>query len=291
VQKRARQQVSVDKRGLGVLDQVQGGGAGEHAGAGLGPRAVVVPPEQRARRQVNVPSDHGMATGGAEEVVLDAAERRLGEHDHPGAMLQQGLLGAGQQVVRVGTDSAIRQQQAEPQEVALLGDVVGEIEGPHVLGAVSVAQPAADVIVNLRHTPLRLQPEEECLHRARPAGAMSEDATGTTQAMNDAGGYRWVATARYHMAFEEPDNAEAKNLLADALTQMGHQTKIGLWRNFQLSGAKERRDGVVEAAPPCNRLARHRAQPAAGDLPRLSRDAPEPPRGRRAGNRAQLHDG
>ena len=44
---------------------------------------------------------------------------------------------------------------------------------------------------------------------------MSEDATGTTQAMNDAGGYRWVATARYHMAFEEPDNAEAKNLLAE----------------------------------------------------------------------------
>ncbi|SDE30667.1 Alkyl sulfatase dimerisation [Salipiger thiooxidans] len=68
--------------------------------------------------------------------------------------------------------------------------------------------------------------------------------------MNNAGGYRWVATALKHMAFAEPDNAEAKNLLADALTQMGHQTKIGPWRNFQLSGAKELRDGVVEAAPP-----------------------------------------
>lgn len=68
--------------------------------------------------------------------------------------------------------------------------------------------------------------------------------------MNDAGGYRWLATALNHMAFAEPDNAEAKNLLADALTQMGHQAKIGPWRNFQLSGAKVRRDGVVEAATP-----------------------------------------
>lgn len=79
---------------------------------------------------------------------------------------------------------------------------------------------------------------------------MSEDATGTTQAMNDAGGYRWPATARYHMAFAEPDNAEAKNLLADALTQMVHQAESGPWRNFYLSGAKELRDGVVEAATP-----------------------------------------
>ncbi|NIY98256.1 hypothetical protein HC022_19095 [Salipiger sp. HF18] len=68
--------------------------------------------------------------------------------------------------------------------------------------------------------------------------------------MNGAGGYRWLATALRHVVFEEPDNAEAKNLLADALTQMGHQTKIGPWRNFYLSGAKELRDGVVEAGTP-----------------------------------------
>ncbi|EEX13853.1 metallo-beta-lactamase family protein [Citreicella sp. SE45] len=66
--------------------------------------------------------------------------------------------------------------------------------------------------------------------------------------MNDAGGYRWPATARNHMAFAEPDNAEAKNLPTDALTQMGQQTKIGPWWNFQLSGAKELSDGIVEAA-------------------------------------------
>lgn len=66
----------------------------------------------------------------------------------------------------------------------------------------------------------------------------------------DAGEYRWVATALNHVVFAEPDNAEAKNLLADALTQMGYQAESGPWRNFYLSGAKELRDGIVEAATP-----------------------------------------
>jgi len=52
------------------------------------------------------------------------------------------------------------------------------------------------------------------------------------------------------VVFAEPDNAEAKNLLADALTQMGYQAESGPWRNFYLSGAKELRDGIVEAATP-----------------------------------------
>lgn len=70
------------------------------------------------------------------------------------------------------------------------------------------------------------------------------------QADYDAGEYRWVATALNHVVFAEPDNAEAKNLLADALTQMGYQAESGPWRNFYLSGAKELRDGIVEAATP-----------------------------------------
>lgn len=66
----------------------------------------------------------------------------------------------------------------------------------------------------------------------------------------EAGEYRWVATALNHLVFAEPENEEAKNLLADALTQMGYQAESGPWRNFYLSGAKELRDGVVEAATP-----------------------------------------
>lgn len=66
----------------------------------------------------------------------------------------------------------------------------------------------------------------------------------------EAGEYRWVATALNHLVFAEPDNQEAKELLADTLTQMGYQAESGPWRNFYLTGAKELRDGVVVAGTP-----------------------------------------
>ena len=66
----------------------------------------------------------------------------------------------------------------------------------------------------------------------------------------EAGEYRWVATALNHVVFADPDNQEAKELLADALTQMGYQAESGPWRNFYLSGAKELRDGIVVAGTP-----------------------------------------
>jgi alkyl sulfatase BDS1-like metallo-beta-lactamase superfamily hydrolase len=66
----------------------------------------------------------------------------------------------------------------------------------------------------------------------------------------EAGEYRWVATALNHVVFADPENVQAKNLLADALTQMGYMAESGPWRNFYLSGAKELRDGVIKAATP-----------------------------------------
>lgn len=66
----------------------------------------------------------------------------------------------------------------------------------------------------------------------------------------DAGNYRWVATALNHLVFADPDNQVAKDMLADTLTQLGYQAESGPWRNFYLSGAKELRDGIVEAATP-----------------------------------------
>ncbi|MFG1361001.1 alkyl/aryl-sulfatase [Xanthobacter pseudotagetidis] len=65
-----------------------------------------------------------------------------------------------------------------------------------------------------------------------------------------AGNYRWVATALNHVVFADPANKRARDLLADALTQMGYQAESGPWRNFYLSGAKELRDGVVRASTP-----------------------------------------
>jgi alkyl sulfatase BDS1-like metallo-beta-lactamase superfamily hydrolase len=61
------------------------------------------------------------------------------------------------------------------------------------------------------------------------------------------GEYRWVAEALDHVVFAEPDNQEAKNLLADTLEQLGYVAESGPWRNFYLSGARELREGVKPA--------------------------------------------
>ncbi|MEI6413235.1 MAG: alkyl sulfatase dimerization domain-containing protein [Pseudomonadota bacterium] len=59
------------------------------------------------------------------------------------------------------------------------------------------------------------------------------------------GEYRWVAQVVNHVVFAEPNNAEALQLQADALEQMGYQAESAPWRNFYLTGAKELRDGVI----------------------------------------------
>jgi len=64
------------------------------------------------------------------------------------------------------------------------------------------------------------------------------------------GEYRWVAEALDHVVFAEPDNKEAKNLLADTLEQLGYVAESGPWRNFYLSGSRELREGVKPAPTP-----------------------------------------
>lgn len=59
-----------------------------------------------------------------------------------------------------------------------------------------------------------------------------------------AGDYRWVAQVMNHVVFANPQNREARNLMADALEQLGYQSEAGTWRNFYLSGAMELRKGV-----------------------------------------------
>jgi alkyl sulfatase BDS1-like metallo-beta-lactamase superfamily hydrolase len=50
--------------------------------------------------------------------------------------------------------------------------------------------------------------------------------------------------------FADPDNTAARELLADALTQLGYRAESGPWRNFYLTGAKELRDGVMVLPTP-----------------------------------------
>ncbi len=60
----------------------------------------------------------------------------------------------------------------------------------------------------------------------------------------DAGDYRWVAELLNHLVFAEPDNQEARELLAMTYDQLGYQAESGPWRDVYLSGALELRQGA-----------------------------------------------
>lgn len=57
--------------------------------------------------------------------------------------------------------------------------------------------------------------------------------------------YRWVAELLNQAVFAEPNNAEAKALLAKVYDQLGYQAESAPWRDFYLSGAYELRHGAT----------------------------------------------
>jgi len=63
----------------------------------------------------------------------------------------------------------------------------------------------------------------------------------------DKGEYRWVSEVVKHIVFANPNNSDAKNLLADAYEQLGYQAESGPWRSVYLQGAFELRNGVPKA--------------------------------------------
>lgn len=58
--------------------------------------------------------------------------------------------------------------------------------------------------------------------------------------------YRWLAELINHAVFSEPDNIQAKRLLAKVYDQLGYQAESAPWRNFYLTGAYELRHGTPE---------------------------------------------
>lgn len=62
------------------------------------------------------------------------------------------------------------------------------------------------------------------------------------------GEYRWVAMVLNHLVFAEPEDAEARELLARAYDQLGYQSESGPWRDVYLTGAEELRNGVEQPA-------------------------------------------
>ncbi len=65
----------------------------------------------------------------------------------------------------------------------------------------------------------------------------------SAQAAYDKGEYRWVAEVVNHLVFADPDNQEARDLLARAYDQLGYQAESGPWRDVYLTGAFELRHG------------------------------------------------
>ena len=65
----------------------------------------------------------------------------------------------------------------------------------------------------------------------------------SAQAAYDTGDYRWVAEVVNHLVFSDPENQEARELLARAYDQLGYQSESGPWRDVYLTGAFELRHG------------------------------------------------
>jgi alkyl sulfatase BDS1-like metallo-beta-lactamase superfamily hydrolase len=62
-----------------------------------------------------------------------------------------------------------------------------------------------------------------------------------------AGEYRWAATVLNHLVFADPANAKARELLAQAETQLGYQAESAIWRNMYLAAASELRGAKPSA--------------------------------------------
>jgi alkyl sulfatase BDS1-like metallo-beta-lactamase superfamily hydrolase len=60
---------------------------------------------------------------------------------------------------------------------------------------------------------------------------------------------RWAAELLNHVVFADPDNTEARALLAEVYDGLGHGAENATWRNFFLSGALELREGVKVEGP------------------------------------------
>ncbi|MGM0829818.1 MAG: alkyl/aryl-sulfatase [Bacillota bacterium] len=64
------------------------------------------------------------------------------------------------------------------------------------------------------------------------------------------GEYRWVAQVLKNVVMADPENLEAKHLLADAFEQLGYQAESANWRNIYLVGASELRNGINKDLSP-----------------------------------------
>ncbi|HUP09729.1 MAG TPA: alkyl sulfatase dimerization domain-containing protein, partial [Caldimonas sp.] len=61
-----------------------------------------------------------------------------------------------------------------------------------------------------------------------------------------AGDYRWTVELVNHVVMTQPQNMQARALLADAMEQLAYQAETAVWRNEYLAAAQELREGVKQ---------------------------------------------
>ena len=87
-------------------------------------------------------------------------------------------------------------------------------------------------------------------------GGTAELITKATKAFEE-GDYRWVVQVMNHAVFADPNNAEVRNLQADAFEQLGYQSESGTWRNAYLTAARELRYGSLRIPASMGRQIAH----------------------------------
>jgi len=100
--------------------------------------------------------------------------------------------------------------------------------------------------------PANLNPHPPVERAVRYVAAMggAERLLATARAAYQAGDYRWVAEIVNHLVFADPGHAEARELQAAALEQLGYQSESGPWRDFYLTGAQELRNPLPPSDKP-----------------------------------------
>jgi alkyl sulfatase BDS1-like metallo-beta-lactamase superfamily hydrolase len=91
-----------------------------------------------------------------------------------------------------------------------------------------------------------LPPEQVASRYVRAMGGSEAVLTRAREDFEN-GDYRWVAELLNHLVFAEPDNREARELLASTYDQLGYQAESGPWRDVYLTGAYELRHGPPES--------------------------------------------
>ena len=87
-----------------------------------------------------------------------------------------------------------------------------------------------------------LPPEEEATRFVRAMGG-EDRVLAEGQRAFDEGDYRWAARVLNNLVFANPNNRDARQLLARTHRQMAYQAESAIWRNMYLVAAQELENG------------------------------------------------